>query len=47
MIKQLSENGPVGVLKRYCIMGGVHTRVSDGTTPDQAYFTPPPLRLAA
>jgi hypothetical protein len=39
MIKQFSENGPVGVLKRHSSL--------DGTTPDQAYFTPLPLRLAA
>ena len=29
------------------IMAGVRTRSFDGTTPDQAYLTPLPLRLAA
>src|SRR5213082_3356138 len=37
-IKQFSENGPVGFLNHASL---------DGSTPDQAYFTPLPIRMAA
>ena len=47
MIKQFSENGPVGVLKPCCTMADGRTASLDGNTPDQAYFNPLPLRMAA
>ena len=33
MIKQFSENGPVGVLKPCCITAGVHTRALTAPHP--------------
>ena len=47
MIKQFSENGPVGVLKPCCTTAADLTPSLDRRTPDQVYFTPLPIRMAA
>ena len=47
LIQKFSKLGSVGVLKPCCTIADDHTRALDGTTPDQAYFTPLPLRTAA
>jgi putative transposase len=46
MINQFSENGPVGVLKPMYNGRRSHSSL-DRRTPDQAYFTPLPIRMAA
>jgi hypothetical protein len=46
-IENFTELRPVGVLEFSCTMAGDHIRGLDGTTPDQAYFTLLPIRMAA